>query len=195
MSTLSNWFKDFFHRKKEGNVFSIDFKDKVEEAFTSNGITYYRFKSETTMPYGRYKFLETFIKQVDLRLTGKGLSAYLDRMESYINGEKGTVNLTKVIETILNIRSRLALTFEWETTYDYASAVYFDQNENLYEYDVQYNKLKKQRWREANATDFFYTRPMSELFGLSSLSRTDLEDYIRAQQEILANQTSDMPQL
>lgn len=176
---------------KTFNIYHEDFSDKVEPATDNNGkhfevdgVKYYRFKQETFMPYGRYKMLEMFIKQVDLRMTPQILSGFIDKIEKNISGEKGQVNLTKVYEAIMSIKARLALTFEIETVYSYASVVYFDDTENLYDYDKKTNDAKIARWREANTIDFFYIRPMSELFGLKSISKQDLEAYIKTINEI-----------
>jgi hypothetical protein len=177
---------------KTFNIYHEDFADKVEPAldnegkhFEVDGVKYYRFKQETMMPYGRYKMLEMFIKQVDLRMTPQILSAFITKIEQNISGEKGQVNLTKVYEAIMAIKARLTLTFEIETVYSYASVVYFDDSENLYDYDKTINEKKISRWREANTIDFFYTRPMSELFGLSNTSKIDLVAYIKAINEAI----------
>lgn len=185
----------FLKRNKKNpktfNIYHEDFADKVEPAldndgkqFELDGIKYYRFKTDTYMPYGRYKMQTMFIKQVDLNMTPKILSGFIEKIEHNISGEKGQVNLTKVYETIMAIKARLALTFEIETVYSYASVVYFDDTENLYEYDKKHNDQKITRWREANTIDFFYMRPMSELFGLKNISRTDLEAYIKVIREV-----------
>src|SRR5688572_20552467 len=142
------------------------------------------------MPYGRYKMLTMFIKQVDLRMTPEILSGYIDKIEKNISGEKGQVNLTKIWEALMAMKARLALTFEIETVYSYASVVYFDETENLYDYDKKTNDAKIARWREANTVDFFYMRPMGELFNLKPISKTDLEDYIKIINEV-TSQTSE----
>lgn len=182
----------FKPKNKTFNVYHPDFAQNVEKAFVSKGIQYWCFKKDTTIPYGRYKFMLTFIKQVDLRMSGAILSKYIEKIEQHISGERGTVNIVKVAQLLEAMKSRLALTFEIETTYEYASVVYFDDTENLYEYDVQYNKKKMSRWREANTLDFFYTRPMSELFGLKDISKTDLESFLAVQQEIIKDPTLEM---
>lgn len=185
-----NRILNFFKKKNNNfNVYHPDFSDKVEKAFVADGVQYWAFKKDTTMPYGRYKYMITFVKQVDLRMTGEILAKYIEKIEQHISGERGTVNLVKVAQVLEAIKSRLALTFELETTYDYASVVYFDDTENLYSYDVEYNKKKKNRWREANTLDFFYTKPMSELFGLSDISKTDLENFLAVQPEIISDPT------
>lgn len=176
---------------KTFNIYHEDFSDKVEPATDNNGkhfevdgVKYYRFKQETFMPYGRYKMLEMFIKQVDLRMTRQVLSGFIDKIEKNISGEKGQVNLTKVWEALMSMKARLVMDFEIETVYYYASVVYFDDTENLYDYDKKTNDAKIARWREANTIDFFYVRPMSELFGLKSISKQDLEAYIKTINEI-----------
>jgi hypothetical protein len=189
-----------FKKKKSSKTFNIyheDFADKVEPAidndgkqFEVDGIKYYRFKQDTFMPYGRYKMMTMFIKQVDLRMTPQILSGFIDKIEKNISGEKGAVNLTKVWESLMAMKARLALTFEIETVYSYASVVYFDDTENLYDYDKKINDAKIARWREANTVDFFYSRPTSELFDLKNTSKTDLEGYIKIINEI-TSQTSE----
>lgn len=189
-----------FKKKRNSKTFNIyheDFSDKVEPAIDNegkqlevDGIKYYRFKNESHMPYGRYKMLTMFIKQVDLRMTPQVLGGFIDKIEKNISGEKGAVNLTKCFEALMAMKARLALTFEIETVYSYASVVYFDDTENLYDYDKKTNDAKIARWREANTTDFFYMRPMSELFGLKNISKQDLEAYIKIISEV-TSQTSE----
>lgn len=187
----------FLKRSKKNsktfNIYHEDFADKVEPALDEEGkhfevddIKYYRFKQETFMPYGRYKMLSMFIKQVDLRMTPEILKGFIEKIKTNISGEKGQVNLTKVFEAILAIEARLALTFEIETVYSYASVVYFDDSENLYDYDKKHNDEKVNRWREANTLDFFYMKPMGELFGLRNISKEDLETYIKVIREVTA---------
>lgn len=187
-------FLKIFRRKKirKGTINDPDFADKVEPAtdeegkqFEVDGVKYYRFKKDTVMPYGRYMYLETFIKQVDLRLDSRLLEKFLDQLENSISGEKGSINLTKAYQVILNMKSRLKLTFETETIHDYASVIYFDETEDLYTYDTAHNREKIKRWREADAVDFFYIRPMSELLHLKDTSKEDLINYLNLQAGIL----------
>lgn len=196
-----NWIKKLFKKEKPipktFNVHHPDLCDKVEPAtdkdgkqFEVDGVKYWRFKQDSFMPYGRYKMLTMFIKQVDLRMTPDVMKGYLEKIEKNISGERGNVNLTKVYECVMSMKARLALTFEIETVYSYASVVYFDETENLYEYDKTINDKKIARWREANTVDFFYMRPMEELFGLRNISKQDLEDYIKIIKEV-TSQTSE----
>jgi hypothetical protein len=187
-------FWKFWQGKKTDfpNIYHADFVDKVEPAdddkgkqFTVEGVKYWRFKKDTIMPWGRYMMLQTFERQVELGINRKLLEKYIQVIEENISGEKGTINLTNVHKMVTNIKSRIALAFTSDTVYDYASAVYFDETENLNEYNMAHNKEKIARWREAGAIDFFYMRPVSELLNLKDISPTDLTDFIRVQGELL----------
>lgn len=194
MDRVINFFKawrQWFRPRLAGmNVYHELFADRVEKAFIADGVQYWAFKKDTDMPYGRYKYMITFIKQVDLRMTDAVLRAYLDKIENNISGQGGRdINLTKVFQTVQDMRSRLELMFETEVVLDYASVVYFDDSEDLTTYDTKHNKHKKERWREAGTLDFFYTRPSSELFGLKDISKTDLEGYLAMQKELIKDPT------
>ena len=196
-----NFWKKNKKNPKSYNIYHEDFSDKIEPAldnegkqFEVDGIKYYRFKQDSFMPWGRYKMLSMFIKQVDLRMTPQILGGFIDKIEKNISGEKGNVNLTKCFEALMAMKARLALTFEIETVYSYASVVYFDDTENLYDYDKTTNDKKIARWREANTIDFFYMRPMGELFGLKNISKPDLEAYIKVIREV-TSQTSETIEL
>jgi hypothetical protein len=92
------------------------------------------------------------------------------------------------------MESRMVQAFEVDTTYSLASVIYFDETEDLYSYDREYNKKKVAAWKEARAVDFFYTRPMKELLGLSDTSPEDLRQYIDQQTELLRGLTSETPE-
>src|SRR5690606_802203 len=176
------------------NVHHPEFSESVEPAFKVGNTQYYRFIKETTMPWGRYMFLQTFLHAQELRIDTDLLKGYIQLMKKAINGNlKQGIDLGLVFKIVSQLESRTELEFEAETTYRLASVMYFDQNENLYEYDRAYNDKKIATWKEARTVDFFYTRPMSELLGLSDLSPEDLQRFIDQQTELLKDLTIEMP--
>jgi hypothetical protein len=183
------------------NVYHPDFAANVEKAtdekgkpFIVNGKQYYRFVKETNMKWGRYMYLQTFLHEQGLRLDTELLGGYMNLMEKALNGSinKG-IELGQCFKIIGQIRSRLELAFEAETTYRLASVIYFDDTEDLYGYDKSYNDKKIAAWKEAKCVDFFYTRPMSELLGLSDLSPQDLVTYMEDQKRLLDDLTIETP--
>lgn len=187
--------KNFFNKKPKINtVHSEDFADKVEKAFVIGGIQYYRFVQETNMPWGRYMYLQTFLYEQNLRIDVVSLKEYMSRLIKVLNGTKGTIELYKAFQIIGQISSRCELAFEVDTTYRLAAVIYFDETEDLYGYNKPHNDKKIAAWKEAKATDFFYTMPMKEFLGLSDSSPQDLLTFMETQKEILDDLTSETPE-
>lgn len=182
------------------NVYHPEFSENVEKAtddkgkpFIVNGKQYYRFAKDSNQKWGRYMYLQTFLHEQTLRMDTELLTGYMDLMEKALNGTlKKGIDLGVAFKIIGQIRSRLELAFENETTYRLASIIYFDDTEDLYGYDLAYNDKKIAAWKEAKCVDFFYTRPMSELLGLSDLSPQDLVTYMEDQKRLLKDQTLEM---
>lgn len=182
--------------KKQGpdfnNIYHPDFYDLVEPAFKVNGKQYYRFVRDTSIPWGRYMYLQTFLYEQSLRMDLDTLNGYIQRMKLAINGsvQKG-IDLITVIKTLTQMESRVELAFEVDTTYRLASVMYFDDQEDLYTYDKPHNDKKIQTWKEAKVVDFFYTRPMSELLNLTGSSPEDLVKFIEGQTALLKDLTTE----
>lgn len=183
--------KDFFKRKEQYNpdFFNVkhpDFADAVEPAFKVGDIQYYRFKSEVRMPWSRYMILQTLLHAQDLRMDHELLAGFIQVMKKAINiNAKGTIDLTILIKTLDAMDSRMIMAFEINTTYALASVMYFDETEDMYHYDKPHNEKKVKTWMEAKVVDFFYTRPMGELLGLSNTSPQDLVAFMDQQKELL----------
>lgn len=198
MKALAQKALDYLQGKKVSpeftNVHHADFIGMCEPAFKVGNVQYYRFCKETSMPWGRYMFLQTFLHAQELRIDMDLLKGYIQLMKKAVNGNaKIGIDLITVMKVITQLESRCELEFEVETTYRLASVMYFDQNEDLYHYDKAYNDNKIATWKEAKVVDFFYTRPMDELLGLSSSSPEDLRRFIDQQTELLNELTIEMP--
>lgn len=175
-------------------VHDPDFMGQTEPAFKYLSTQYYRFKKDADMPWGRYKWVSTFLHEVEMRMDLQTLGAYLDHIEKNISGGKGKIDLNEVSITIQKMRSRIELAFDVKTAMKLASVIYFDENENLTEYDREKGREKIVSWgKDAKNLDFFLTRPMSELLKLSDISPSALQDYISQQVEIIEALTSGMP--
>lgn len=183
------------HNPEHFNVHHPEFSDKVEEAFKVNGIQYYRFIQELSMPVQRYMIMQTLLVAKDLGMDRDLLLGYIKNMQKAVNGAKGMIDLTTVIKTLGQMESRVSTAeiFEIDTTYALATIIYFDETEDLYGYDRNYNKKKADSWREAKVIDFFYTKPMDELLGLKNTSAQDLLTFIEAQEETARILNSETP--
>jgi len=179
------------------NVHHPEFKDAVEIAFKVGETTYYRFKQEVQMPWSRYMIMQTLLHAQDLRMDHDLLMGFIQIMRKALNApvSKG-IDLTSLIRTVDAMESRMVQVFEINTTYALASVIYFDETEDIYSFNKAHNEKKVAAWKEARMVDFFYTRPMGELLGLSNISPDDLRQYIIRQEEVLKdlNPTLEVPE-
>lgn len=192
MKALLRFFRRLFSKKDFPNVYHPDFRDKVEPVFVSRGVQYYRMKKGTQIPYGRYKRMQEFFLEYDLRMKLETFIAYLDETLKHLSGGAGTVRIDKAVENLLKMKARAELAFSPQQAYNLATIEYFDDTENLYGYDEYHNRKKKKAWMEDKKIDFFYMRPLDELLGLSGYSEAALIDYIQASSEIIESLTSDI---
>lgn len=192
-------FWNLFKRKDPEflNCLHPKYAKDVEPAFKCGSIQYYRMKEEIIMPYGRYKEFSIFLSEVDLRMTKRTLTGFLDKLEDVLNGTKGNgVILGDAFKVIWSMRSRLTLDFEPETARKLATVVYFDESESLIEYDPEHGQKKLKIWDKCGGDAFFLlTKPMDELLGLKGISAPSLIDYISQARELLNDPTLEQPKV
>jgi len=194
---MINWLKRLFSAKVKPvtNCLSPKYIGKTEPAtieledgkilnFKVGGKQFYRMKREVEMPYGRYKFVAAFLYEVELRMTSKTLKEYLSKLKDIITGTKGTVDLSNAYKVIWAMESRLELNFEPETARNLASVVFFDDTEDMEDFDQEYGKKKLELWDKHKFSAFFLTKPMDELLGVRGISEDILKTYTKEAQEI-----------
>lgn len=175
-------------RKKEAfNIHHPDLVDAVEPAFKVGTTQYYRFKDDYRMPVGRYKYVHAFLREVDLRMDLATLKAYVSELKNCLNGAKKVIDIEGAWKIVFSLETRTELAFEPETVKRLASVTYFDETEDLSTYDRKHAKDKINKWNKSKSLDFFLTRPISDLLGLSGISITSLEDYLTTSTEIIKN--------
>jgi len=189
---------NIFNRKQKDPPFNIhhpDLADKVEFAFEAGPMfgkrKYYRAKEDFRLPYGRYKYIDAFLYEVELRMDLKKLEQYMDILEKNLDGSKGNISIAKAFEVIWAIRSRCKLAFEPETVKRLASVTYFDETEDLSDFDMEYGAEKVKFWEKHGCYAFFLTSPIEELLNLKGTSVESLQTYIRQAQAVLKDLTLD----
>jgi len=196
MNKLFNLF-----RKKEPafNLHHPDIASKIVFAFECGGKKYYRFGTkeesrELDMPTGRYKFYLAFLEEVNLRMTLDTLNKYLAELRKALEGGAGQVKIGRAWELIISMEGRTKLAFEPDTVRRLASVTFFDENEDLSDYDRAYNEAKIANWEKHGKYGFFLTMPIRDLCGLKNISLTALTEYMNQVDEILKDLTPD-PQI
>jgi hypothetical protein len=179
--------------KPEFNLSHPDIAPQIEVAFTAGGKKYYRFKEEKLIPVGRYKYINAYLKEADLRMTIDTLRNYVNDFKAILNGgaKKNNINIGELWKLVYNLETRVNLAFEPATVERLASVVYFDDSEDLSTYNKKHGDDKIWFWTMNMVFDFFLTRPIAELFGLKGISTESLEVYIQGTQQIIQDLTED----
>jgi hypothetical protein len=186
--------KSFFKKepKPTFNLNHPDLAPQVELAFEAAGKKYYRFKDEYQIPAGRYKYIHNALREMDLRMTQSKLMEYILEFEVCLNGtgKKKEINLGRLWELILNMKTRAKLPFDADTVKRFAAVTYFDDSEDLSTYDKAYGQQKIDLWEKYEVTDFFLTSPIGELLQLNSTSQESLKEYLTMSMQILEDLNS-----
>jgi hypothetical protein len=193
---------NFFKRKPKEPPFNIhhpDLADKIEFAFECGPVLrkkkYYRMKAdadstnEFRLPTGRYKWIDAYLAEVQLRMTTDTLRAYIEQLKKHLDGEKGVINIGKAWHVIYSMEGRCNLGFDPQTIKTLASVVYFDESEDLSDYDKDYCDKKIKFWEANDCYDFFLTRPIAELCNLNGTSLTALKNYIQISEQVIKDLT------
>jgi hypothetical protein len=178
---MIKFIKNLFKAKPKNPVFNIhhpDIAPNIEFAFEAAGRKFYRFVKDYQMPTGRYKYAEAFLYESELRMNLKTLNSYMDEIEKNIDGSKGVINISKVIQVIWAIRGRCKLAFSPETIERLATAIYFDESEDLSSLNIEYAEEKIKFFRKHKVITFFLTKPMSDLLGLSGFTETHFQTFL-----------------
>lgn len=173
-------------------IYHPKIKGLVEEAFKANGVQYYCFKQESEGRYKRYIVMQAFLQEYYLRIDLATLKANIQQLDKWLNPPiskegVGQLQLGRALELLDVMRQRAEIAFEPDTVYRLASCLYFDDTEDVSNYDKDHNEKKIASWKEANIVDFFFHRLFKELTGLTVSSRTDLANYLQEVPNLLGS--------
>lgn len=176
------------------NILHEELAPKIEKAFKSGTVQYYKFIEDHQIPAGRYKYIYAALKEADLRMTLETLQSYVATLEGILNGgqKQNNINVGEIWKIVFNMKSRIALAFEPASVKRLAAVIYFDETEDLKTYDKNHGLRKVEHWERNKTMDFFLTRPIQELFGLKGISITSLEEYIQQSEEMIQDLTLDL---
>jgi len=182
MKKILNFFKNLFAKDKENPAFNLhhpDVRDNVEFAFEVGGKKYYRFSKDYKCPTGRFKYIDAFLYEAELRMNLKMLNAYCDKMLKELDGAAGQVRISELIKVVWAIQSRCKLAFSPETIERLASVVYFDETEDLSDYNEEHGNKKIALWKKHDFIGFFLTTPIIELLNLKGFSEESFRIYLQ----------------
>lgn len=191
-----NFLKRIFKRKliKEGlyNIHHPEMSGKTEFAFECGGVNYYRAVKDYFLPVGRFKFIDEKLSEAEIRMNLATLKGFIKELKKSLDGSKGTVDIGKAWETIYKMETRCNLAFEPETVRQLAAVVFFDETEDLRDFDKDYAQKKLSLWDSHDSYAFFLTRPMAELLNVNGSSEEYLRKYITQAKLILEGRISEL---
>jgi hypothetical protein len=187
---MIKWIKSLFEKKSQKPAYNLhhpDFVGKFEVAFQCGGVKYYRAVKDYFLPVGRYKFIETRLAEADLRMTSKMLKDYIKELEKHLDGKSGVINLVRVTELVINMKTHCNMEFEPETIKRLAAIVFVDDTEDLRDFDDEHGEKKIKFWESNDSYAFFLTRPIAELLNVNDSSEEYLRKYMLTATEIKAS--------
>lgn len=152
---------------------------------TIDGVHYYRLANDYEMFEKRYRFLRTFYQQLELKFTSETLSQFMDSIIA--EAEKG--KLSKVFDIAKEVKYRSEWLFEPESLYRLYSVVCFDLQENIEDYDIEYNKQKIDAFKKKSLLKHILQLLVGGSKTLLNLSDEDFQAYMLQLNQSLERQS------
>lgn len=151
------------------------FKTVTEFAFEIDGKEFYQFKNMLDMPAPRYQRIQEFIREAEMRITSKELNETVELVKDALN--KGKITDAIVLLTIIENLSNLYI--ETDTFYRLFTCLFFDLDEDITDYDFDYNEDKIKLFKSQPATAFFFNQPMKRYLPQIDISEADLAVFLK----------------
>ena len=151
------------------------FKSVTEFAFEIDGKEFYQFKNMLDMPAPRYQRIQEFIREAEMRITSKELNETIELVKDAL--DKGKVTDAIVLLTIIENLSNLYI--ETDTFYRLFTCLFFDLDEDITDYDFDYNEDKLKLFKSQPMTSFFFSQPMKKYLPQIDISEQDLEVFLK----------------
>lgn len=148
---------------------------------------YYRFRHDYDIFENRFRYLKTFYQEVENKLTSQDINEFSDATNKYLEDYKKSLHSgdpkPELLENAIELQSEMKYRSEWlfepTSLYKYASVLYFDLQEDLIDYDVDYNHEKIIFWsKKKTLLRMLLKELMSGVESLLHLSSEDFNRYL-----------------
>lgn len=173
---LKIWSSLFGGKKPK---FYIKPEHQTEFVFECGGKKYYKFTSELNIPSQRAFNALDIYQELDCGIDKTHLQGFCKAIIEQTN--KGRLvevaNLAKLLEQQTSHITNVNL------MYKLASVLYFDEQENPYDYDYVYceNKIKFWQENQKDIHNFFLQLPIGNLIPFGELSKINFQSYTKFQ--------------
>jgi hypothetical protein len=172
------WSKKKKVEYKEGDIIfhpNKNIESPLLYCFECDGKHYFRFSNDYEIPKGRFQFVQKFYHETTLKISSDDLKKFCIAIKDSCN--KG--NLGDAYKLADELEYRDTWLFEPETLLRFASAIYFTLDEDVTNYDFDFNDKKIELFKKKNMLRHFLMTLMNAPQTLSDLSEEDLRTYLR----------------
>ena len=157
----------------------------INYAFSVGKDHYYEFKSALDIPIKRLRLMKQFYSEMEMNIDKNTLVQFCEKIMGHLDKQQSAQAAILVDE--LKYRSTFA--FEFSTLYRLASCTYFTLEENVKDYDFEYNDDKIENFKKKEATlKYFLATLLQNSNSLVGLSDYDFQAYSKNLAKKLAKQ-------
>lgn len=157
---MENLFLRVFRKLFRKNHFHSQSSGK-EYAFCVAGKDYYQLADFNNLPPRRAMKTLVFYEELRMKCTVDYLQLHTKAMDAILSSNK--IDVFEIKKLNDQMKQRLDIAVDMEGVYKIASIVYFDEGEDISDYDFAYNAKKIARWKKYHADDFFLLQPIRRL--------------------------------
>lgn len=161
--------------KKNVTCLHPQMKSYTEFAFEIDGKEFWKFKNMLDMPAPRYQRVMEFIREAEMRITSQDLTELIGLIKDALNKGK----ITDAVIFLNAIENLTGQFIETDTFYRLFTCLFFDLDEDVTDYDFDYNEDKIKLFKSQPQTAFFFTQPMREYLPQIDISDRDLEVFLK----------------
>lgn len=164
--------------------FQVKIEHPIKEAFISGGVQYYMFDDVFNIPMNRSYEAQTFYTELQMRVDREYLEKHVVTMDAILSDKHG-INVGDIGILNAQLKERMDFIVDSDLLYKLASVMYFDTNENPYQYDFAYGSKKIAKWKnEREVSDFFLNTPIKDFIPFIHILENDLESYLRVTEQV-----------
>lgn len=174
MKRLLNWLL------KKTHLPATDYP--VKYAFTSGGVEYFQLEDFNNTPALRGLKTMVFYEEMKMKCTLDFLQLHTDAVNALLL--KDRINVFEIKKLNDQLKQRLDMALDMELVMKLASVVFFPRNENIKDYDFDFNRRKIEGWKRHEAEDFFLLRPLQEFLPVLKDLNVNLKNYIAVAEKL-----------
>lgn len=135
------------------------------EFIDSNGMRYFRYIENDSMPLERMEMLQIILLEMDNRINYEDLDNFTDTALQLLNNEKSKTRLTDISHLLMALKARRQCLYEPDLMFKLCAALYVREDQDPTKWDEEIEKEKVEQFKKDAAGglhDFFYSRGLAK---------------------------------